>query len=273
MNRILQGRWTAQTEGDFVVFIIGMRINQWWMIHRWLPLIRAMGGMIRELSLRPELGFLGGKTWFGRTIVLIQYWRSFDDLETYAKAKDLSHLPAWADFNRRIGNDGTVGIYHETYRIGLGQYENVFVNMPPTLLGDCATLIEASGELASAAGRMERGGDCSVSQQVKPEQVAEHDEDRHAPPLDRTTAMDTQCLGATAGMQPRSPFEKRQPLDRGLPDQRREPTADLMALVEQALAMADAESLAHVGIDLCSALARLRDIADTAQREGQRDCG
>ena len=154
MNTILEGRWTARTDEEFVVFIIGMRINKWWMVHRWLPLIRAMGGMIRELSVRPELGFLGGKAWFGRTIVLIQYWHSFEDLEAYARAKDLSHVPAWADFNRKIGNDGTVGIYHETYRIGPGQYENVFVNMPPTLLGDCATLIEAKGHYASARERI-----------------------------------------------------------------------------------------------------------------------
>lgn len=157
MNRILEGRWTASTDGDFVVFIIGMRINRWWMIHRWLPLIIAMGGMICELSLRPELGFLGGKTWFRRTIVLIQYWRSFEDLEFYARAKDLQHLPAWADFNRKIGNDGTVGVYHETCRVGPGQYENVFVNMPPTLLGNCATMSQAKGQHASARGRMEQG--------------------------------------------------------------------------------------------------------------------
>lgn len=155
MRRIMRGRWTARADQEFVVFIIGMRINRWWMIHRWLPLIRAMGGMIRELSLRPELGFMGGNTWFGRTIVLIQYWNSFDELESYAKAKDLSHVPAWADFNRRIGNDGTVGIYHETYRIAPGQYENVFVNMPPTLLGNCATLTQAKRQHASARGRME----------------------------------------------------------------------------------------------------------------------
>ncbi len=154
MTTIMKGRWTAQPEDGFVVFIIGMRINRWWMIHRWLPPILAMGRMIRELSLQPELGFLGGKTWFGRTIVLIQYWRSFEHLEAYAKAKDQAHLPAWADFNRKVGNDGTVGIYHETYRIQPGDYENVFVNMPPTLLGDCSTLIEAKGRLAAAAGRM-----------------------------------------------------------------------------------------------------------------------
>lgn len=154
MTGVMKGRWTAHAEEGFVVFIIGMRINRWWMVHRWLPPILAMARMIRELSLQPELGFLGGKTWFGRTIVLIQYWRSFEDLDGYSKAKDLEHVPAWADFNRKIGNDGTVGVYHETYRITPGNYENVFVNMPPTLLGDCVTLIEAKGALATAKGRM-----------------------------------------------------------------------------------------------------------------------
>lgn len=154
MTGIMKGRWTALPEEGFVVFIIGMRINRWWMIHRWLPPILAMARMIRELSLQPELGFLGGKTWFGRTIVLIQYWRSVEDLDAYAKARDLQHLPAWADFNRKVGNEGTVGIYHETYRIAPGQCENVFVNMPPTLLGDCATLVEAKGALATAKGRI-----------------------------------------------------------------------------------------------------------------------
>lgn len=156
MKAVMKGRWTAHADQGFVVFIIGMRINRWWMIHRWLPPILAMARMLRELSRQPELGFLGGKTWFGRTIVLIQYWRSFEDLDAYSKAKDMEHVPAWADFNRKVGNDGTVGVYHETYRIHPGDYENVFVNMPPTLLGNCATLIEAQGAFATARSRIEQ---------------------------------------------------------------------------------------------------------------------
>jgi hypothetical protein len=156
MSNINQGRWTARRDEPFVVFIIGMRINRWWMVHRWWPLVRAMAGMIRELHQRRELGFLGGKTWFGRTIVLIQYWRSFEDLEHYAKAKDLQHLPAWADFNRKIGDNGNVGIYHETYRIAPGQYENIYGNMPATLLGACCPLVEAKGRNATARGRIEQ---------------------------------------------------------------------------------------------------------------------
>lgn len=46
-------------------------------------------------------------------------------------------------------------------------------------------------------------------------------------------------------------------------------TADLIALVQQALAMADAKGLIFVGIDLCSALERLKEMGDTGQ---YREC-
>lgn len=155
MADIRLGRWTAQLDEPHVVFIIGMRINRLWKVHRWIPVIMAMGRMLGELYAQPKYGFLGGKTWFGRTVVVIQYWRSFEDLETYAKAKDLQHLPAWAAFNRAIGSNGDVGVYHETYRVSPGDYENVFVNMPPTLMSQIAPVKSADGRLASARGRID----------------------------------------------------------------------------------------------------------------------
>lgn len=155
MAEIRAGRWTAQFDEPYVVFIIGMRINRLWKVHRWLPIMLAMTRMLRELYPRPELGFLGGQSWFGRTVVLIQYWRSFEDLEHYAKARELQHLPAWAAFNRAIGDKGDVGVYHETYRIQPGQYENVFVNMPPTLMSAVAPVTPATGRKSAARGRME----------------------------------------------------------------------------------------------------------------------
>ncbi len=154
MTDIRKGRWTARHDEPFVVFIIGMRINKLWKVHKWFPLVVAMTNMLRELYPRPDLGFMGAKTWFGRTIVVIQYWKSFEDLETYAKARDKVHLPAWAAFNRAIGNNGDVGIYHETYSIAPGQYENIYVNMPPTLLGSTTTVEAARGRNTSARGRM-----------------------------------------------------------------------------------------------------------------------
>jgi hypothetical protein len=76
--KVIPQRMAAEIEGDFVVFLIGMRINKPWKIHKWLPVFLAMPRMIRELERRPDSGFLGA-TFAPK--VIVQYWRSFDHLE------------------------------------------------------------------------------------------------------------------------------------------------------------------------------------------------
>ena len=148
---------TAQIEGEFVVFLIGMRINQFWKVHKWLPVVLAMGRMLPELYRQPSLGLLHHEMWIGRTLILVQYWRSMDQLMDYAKARDSQHLPAWQAFNKAIGTDGSVGIWHETYQAGPGTHENVYVNMPPFGMGKAGTLVPAKGGLQSAKGRLSGG--------------------------------------------------------------------------------------------------------------------
>ena len=101
-SRILPKRMTAVAEGDFVVFLIGMRINKPWKIHKWLPVAQAMSSMLNELNRTPDLGLLAHEQWFGRTTIMVQYWKSFDHLEVYAKNKSLAHLPAWSRFNKLV---------------------------------------------------------------------------------------------------------------------------------------------------------------------------
>ncbi len=38
MTKIFNGRYTAKTDQPFVVFLIGMRINQWWRFDKWIPI-------------------------------------------------------------------------------------------------------------------------------------------------------------------------------------------------------------------------------------------
>jgi hypothetical protein len=131
MARIFNGRYTAHVDGPFVVFLIGMRINRLWAIHKWLPVAMAMGPMLRTLYQHPEKGFLGQRTFVnGREVASIQYWRSFDALEAFARAKDDPHLAAWQRFNKAVGGNGAVGIWHETYAVAAGDYESLYANMP-----------------------------------------------------------------------------------------------------------------------------------------------
>ena len=151
---IHRNRLTAHLEGDFVVFLIGMRINKPLNVHRWWPVAAAMPRMLKELYRQPELGFIHAEAWFSRTIILVQYWRSMEQLLAYAKNKNGQHLPAWQAFNKAIGTDDSVGIWHETYAASPGSYESVYVNMPPFGLGRAASLQEAVGDRQTASGRL-----------------------------------------------------------------------------------------------------------------------
>lgn len=156
---INKGRLTAQLNGDFVVFLIGMRVNQPLKVHKWLPVVRAMPRMISELYQQPELGFLHAEMWFSRSPMMIQYWRSMAQLLAYATSKNSAHLPAWKAFNQRIGADGSVGIWHETYAVSAGRYENIYANMPAFGLGRVGDLRPVTGRRDSAAGRLTAGAD------------------------------------------------------------------------------------------------------------------
>ena len=147
-------RFAAHFDGDFVVFLIGMRINQPLKFHKWWPVAAAMPRMVKELYATPELGFLHGEMWFARTTIMLQYWRSMDQLLAYAKNREAEHLPAWRAFNQAVGTNGSVGVWHESYLASPGSYENIYVNMPPFGLGRAGTLYEASGKRATAAERL-----------------------------------------------------------------------------------------------------------------------
>lgn len=153
---IFPGRYTAQPDESFVVFLIGMRVNRLLAFHKWVPISRLMGPMIAELSKQPESGFLHAETMlYWRGVAIVQYWRSFEHLHAYAHQKGGLHLPAWADFNRRVGNNGTVGIWHETYRVQPGHSEAIYVNMPRFGLAAGVNHLPVKGRFDSARGRMQ----------------------------------------------------------------------------------------------------------------------
>lgn len=154
---IPSARMTAAVDGDIVLFLIGMRLNQPWAVHKWLPVARAMPRMLRELYQNPGLGFVSHEMWFSRTLILVQYWRSLDQLMAYASAREAEHLPAWQAFNRAVGTDGSVGIWHETYLSKAGAFESVYANMPPFGLGKVGPLVEAKGPYRSASQRLAAG--------------------------------------------------------------------------------------------------------------------
>jgi hypothetical protein len=149
-----RGRVHAERDDEVVVFLIGMRINALWKVHRWLPIFLVAPRMVSELRAADESGLLGSWTFLSppRGIGFVQYWADFESLREYARDGDGLHLDAWREYN---AGDDTVGIWHETYRVSAS--ETVYNEVPPRGLGAAAgsDLVPATGRQASAAGRID----------------------------------------------------------------------------------------------------------------------
>lgn len=146
-------RLTVDRKEGFVVFLIGARVNRWWNLPVLWAVVRAMNGMMQELLADPESGLLSYESYGGRTTLSVQYWRSIEHLQSYAKNREKKHVPAWRAWAKRLGF-GAMGIWHETYVVEPGTYECVYHHMPPFGLGRVGPLVAAEGPLQTAAQRL-----------------------------------------------------------------------------------------------------------------------
>ena len=156
MAPIVPTRMTAELDGDFVVFLIGARLNNKLQIARSLIDLggrRGMKHMLDYLVAHPQKGLLAYEMGFP---TIVQYWRSFEHLEAFAKDKDDPHLDVWRRYWRRVGRSGRTGIWHETYLVQAGAFETVYNNMPPYGLGLAGSLEPAIGALKTARTRLGR---------------------------------------------------------------------------------------------------------------------
>jgi hypothetical protein len=163
MSQIFPGRFTAEIEGSFVVFIIGMRVNRLLAVSKWMPVVKAMRPMVEHLLQHKELGMMHAQTYtYWRGAALVQYWRSFEHLDRFARDPALLHLDAWKRFNRAIGADGSVGIWHETYVVQASQYECIYGNMPRFGLALAGSHTRAVGAKETARRRLGLKGEPAV---------------------------------------------------------------------------------------------------------------
>lgn len=154
MAHIAGRRMRAEIDGDFVVFLIGARFNSKLHLYRsFLDLggRRGMIHMLQYLMAHPEKGLLGFQQ-LG-LVSLVQYWRSFDHLEAFARDEDDPHLAVWREYWQRVGRSDRTGIWHETYLVRAGDYEGIYGNMPPFGLAKAGRLVPLA-ESSSARARL-----------------------------------------------------------------------------------------------------------------------
>jgi hypothetical protein len=130
MAEIRRGRYSAEIDGDFVVLLIGPRFNKPWLFAKSLADLggrrRGMRAMLDELVARPEKGLLGYRMGFP---TIVQYWRSFEHLEAFARDPEDLHRPTWLEYFRR-DPQGRTGFWHESYLVRAGEYEAIYNDLP-----------------------------------------------------------------------------------------------------------------------------------------------
>jgi hypothetical protein len=156
MTKALGGRHMAEIDGDFVVFLIGARFDLKHPIRTFNDLggRRGMGHMLAYLAKQPEKGLLGYEMGLP---TIVQYWRSFEHLEAFARDDTDPHLAAWRNYWKRVGRENRTGIWHETFLVRAGEYEAVYANTPPRGLGKAGRLVPMS-ESSTARLRLRKAG-------------------------------------------------------------------------------------------------------------------
>ena len=149
------GRQTAEIDGDFVVFIIGAGISPLHPIRSMRDLggMRGMMYMLKHLSTKPDKGLLHYE--MPNPFYIVQYWRSFDHLEAFARDEDDPHSKAWRKYWKRVGKDNRSPIWHETYLVRAGEYEAIYANCKPRGLALAGQLVPVN-ESSTARLRIRR---------------------------------------------------------------------------------------------------------------------
>jgi hypothetical protein len=153
MAEIRRGRYSAEIDGDFVVLLIGPRFNKPWLFAKSLADLggrrRGMRAMLDELVARPEKGLLGYRMGFP---TIVQYWRSFEHLEAFARDPGDLHRPTWLEYFRRDG-EGRTGFWHETFLVRAGEFEAIYNDVPVAGLAAAGRAVPVDRS-SSARGRV-----------------------------------------------------------------------------------------------------------------------
>jgi len=148
----MTNRSTHAYDGPLALFLIGVRIHQPWRLNVVSQVIRAMPPMIAELERNKaaaakgeeeSLGYLGSRSTVDLTgTTMIQWWRSTEDIYSYASSPDHEHREAWLEFYRRAkAAPKALTIWHETYAVEPGGAESLYATDRPYGLGAVAGVV------------------------------------------------------------------------------------------------------------------------------------
>ena len=134
MPLILGNASAAEGDQNHVLFLIGLEFDSLWRVGDWLPVAKAGSSMFKELDANADVGLIGRDTCLGQTTILIEYWRSLEDLQAYALDDKAGDFPAWRDFQKTTDAADSVRVWHEAYEVKQGEYTELELDLSDGLL-------------------------------------------------------------------------------------------------------------------------------------------
>lgn len=173
---------TTAASRKVVCFHLGAKSNHpyGYFAPQFQKLGEYLAKMIAAMDANEVTGFLG-QTTFERTdakgaqeVVLISYWDSIEALWSFAHSK--VHKEGWLWWEKAVKESGYVAINHEVFEASEKDWENVYINFQPTLMGATTHVVKGGkieggvvdekwisplvgatrGPLARSSGRMGR---------------------------------------------------------------------------------------------------------------------
>ena len=137
-----------------VVLLLGFRITK--PLGLFSPGGKELGAHFADCNKRlferaQDFGCVGNSSWTAQeaannnSVMSVYYFRDVEGLNRFAH--DPVHRQAWDWYNsvtKKLGYTH-LGIFHETYYSAPGQYETIYVNIPPLLMG--ATNVQTKNEV------------------------------------------------------------------------------------------------------------------------------
>ena len=85
---------------------------------------------------------------------VLQYWRSFDELETWVRRPP--HSEWWRKTVERMRQRRDIGVYHEAFLVRAADIESIYINCEPVGLATFGVLGEPVGTMTTSRSRLGR---------------------------------------------------------------------------------------------------------------------
>lgn len=142
-----------ESVAELCLIRLGLQVRRWTALPYARRLARAIDRSAAE-AIAAGAGLLGSERFaFGPWhFGVLQYWRSFDDLEQWGRRPP--HSEWWRQAVERGRTKSDFGVYHEVFLVPRAAVESIYVNCEPVGLLAFGTPGEPTGTMTTSRDRL-----------------------------------------------------------------------------------------------------------------------